>query len=161
MIAISGLEVKQYYVTKEGAEELKQLLENLKLGRARLLEEVRGLASETGSALDDPLQVHSFNKAEEINTQIARLQHILARVKIIKRPLVNKRVQLGSRVVVAIGGVKHAYTVLGPLEADPAQGKISNESPLGRLLLGRKVGDSFEITSRGQSASATVTHIKI
>lgn len=160
MIAISGLEVKDYYITREGAEELKQQLENLKLGRVRLLEEVRGFASESGSVLDDPILAHNFHKAEEMDAQIARLQRILARVRIIKQPVASWQVQLGSRVMVDIGGVTYAYAILGPLEADPAQGKISNESPLGRQLLGRKVGDGFELVMRNQSVSAKVTSIE-
>lgn len=160
MISISGLETKQYYITEEGAEELRHLLEYLRRSRVRLLDEVRSLASQTGNVLADPLQAANFHKAEEMEVEIRQLQRILAMAKIIDKQTPAKTVQLGSRVTVKMGDREHTYSLLGPIEADPSQGKISNESPLGRLLLGKKLDESFDLTIQGRHLTATIIAIE-
>jgi transcription elongation factor GreA len=160
MISISGLEAKQYYVTEEGAEELRDLLKHLQVVRIRLLDEVRSLASQSGNVLADPLQAANFHKAEEMEVEIRQLQRILAMAKIIPKPALPQLVQLGSRVTVKMGGREHTYTILGSIEADPLQGKISNESPLGRLLLGKKLGDTFDMAIGDRHLSAKIVGIE-
>jgi transcription elongation factor GreA len=160
MISISGLETKQYFVTEEGAEELRDLLKHLQVVRINLLDEVRSLASQSGNVLADPLQAANFHKAEEMEVEIRQLQRILAMAKIIPKPALPQFVQLGSQVTVKLGGREHTYTILGSIEADPLQGKISNESPLGRLLLGKKLGDTFDLDIGGQHMTATIINIE-
>ena len=58
------------------------------------------------------------------------------------------KVDLGACVVLNMGGKKVEYTVVGPTEANPLEGKISNESPIGKALLGHKAGESFEFNDK-------------
>src|SRR5262245_55702898 len=142
MIAYAGLEPKQYHVTSEGIGELRELFASLQSARARLADEMESAFSQTGSgsALDDSVQVFNHGWARELDEQISLLRQIIVRAKIIAKPLTNEIVQLGSLVAVAIDGVKQLYSLVGPLEVDPVKGKISNESPLGRSLLGKRAG---------------------
>lgn len=161
MIALSGLEPKQHLVTAEGAEELRRVLEDLRRMRLKVAEEARVIASQTGSnsALDESVQAVNHARASELNDQIVLVKHILATIKIIARPATNRTVQLGSRVVLDLGGVRHAYSIVGSLEVDPARGKISNESPLGLSLIGKKVNERVEMIVRGRRIRALIAGI--
>ncbi len=161
MIALSGLEPRQHYVTAEGALELQQLLRDLKQSRLKLAEEVRIIASQTGgNALDESVQAINHARANELNEQIAVLKYIIATAKIITKPATNHRVQLGSQVVLEVSGTQRTYSIVGSLEVDPSQGKISNESPLGLSLLGKQVKDCIEILVRGQRLQAVIAQIR-
>jgi transcription elongation factor GreA len=161
MIALHGLETKQQYITAEGFEELRQTLEQLKRERARLAVEARSVASQSGSnsALDESLQALNHSQAAELDAQILALKRIIATAKIIPKPATNRTVQLGSRVTVQMDGNERAYSLVGSLEVDPIRGKISNESPLGIVLLGKKLHDRFEVPVRDRRIPAVVIRI--
>lgn len=156
-------DAKQYYVTATGMAELRQQLVDLRGERAKSVGEVRELTSQSsaGSALEDPLRALHQDRVMDLDSQISRLEHIIGTAKVIDQPASNGKVQLGSRVTVDMGGSKRTYTIVGSIEADPDRGKVSNESPLGQSLLGKKVHDRFEITNLARSGfSATVISIE-
>jgi transcription elongation factor GreA len=85
-----------------------------------------------------------------METRIAELQHILKNVKLIKLPPKNKRnqVDLGATVTLQESdGQKNEFMIVGTLEANPGQGKISSDSPVGKTLIGHKIGEEVVITS--------------
>jgi transcription elongation factor GreA len=162
MITLSGLEPKHYSITPEGLNELEGQLEELKHKRkevAAQLYEITSQSTELGAREDSTFALHQ-NQATELDGQIDLLERIIGMVTIIERPSTFDAVQLGSRVCIKLDGKEHCYRLVGALEADPLEDKISNESPLGQSLMGRKVNETFDVASpTGQHMTATVIRI--
>ena len=87
----------------------------------------------------------SRNEASGLDAEINLLERIIALAVIIERPSDTAHVQLGSRVSLQIDGKQCDYSLVGVIEADPGEGRISDESPLGHSLLGKQVGEQLEI----------------
>ena len=84
-----------------------------------------------------------------LETRVAELGNILKNVELIKSPPKGKSkvINLGATVVVKIEEEKDEFTIVGTLEANPSLGMVSNESPVGRALLGHKAGDEVVVSS--------------
>ena len=89
--------------------------------------------------------------------RIEELTDILARSQIIQTTTSKTQVGVGSKVKVAINGTTHEFTIVGEWEADPAEKKISHESPLGKALMGKGVGDKVEVAA---PVGKVIYHIK-
>lgn len=162
MIIVSGLEPKQYKITTEGVEELRRQLERLRHKRMEVADEIREITSQSTElgSLVDSTRAMNHNQAIEIDGEITLLERIIAMAHPITRPASNEKVEVGSRVCIDLNGKEHCYLIVGALEADPAEDKISDESPLGRSLVGKRVGDKVEIVSPAkQHITATVIRI--
>jgi len=138
---------KKYYLTKEGLIKLKaeyQHLKKLKLLRTRG-ETPRFLHSEDLN----PEYLSFYEDLNFIDTRLFELERIFRNSELIKIPPKEKQneVNLGATVLVEIDGQEDEFTIVGSLEANPSLGKISNESPVGKMLLGRKVGEEVIISS--------------
>ncbi|MFH1036685.1 MAG: GreA/GreB family elongation factor [Patescibacteria group bacterium] len=136
---------KKFYLTKEGLEKIEKEYNNLK--------EVK-LAKTTGEV---PKILHSEDLSQEylsfqedmsyLETRLAELEYILKNTELIKSSS-KKFVDLGATVLVEVDGRQcDEFTLVGSLEADPSLGKISNESPVGKALLGHKIGESISVSS--------------
>ena len=135
---------KAFQLTKEGIEELKKELEHLLASRTEIAEAIR-VAREFGD-LSENTEYQSARAAQERNdSRISEVEHILNNVEVIKAPRAGSKVQLGSKVTLKGPGGKKEFQVVGTVEADPLNGKISDESPIGQALLGKKEGDSVEV----------------
>ena len=138
---------KKFYLTKEGLERMKkeyQDLKNLKLSKTK------GEIPKIWHSEDLNPEYLSFQ--EDLNfleSRIAELEYILKNAELIKPPPKEKQniINLGATVTVEVDGQTDEFEIVGTLEANPAIGKISNESPVGRALLGHKVGDEVVISS--------------
>jgi transcription elongation factor GreA len=128
------------YMTQEKLEELKKELENLKL------KELPKIAKR----IDEARQMGDLSENAEYHQAREDMAWAQSRVKEIGAILDNAEIittggggtiELGSFIVVKVKGEKREYTIVGAQEADPASGRISNESPLGNAFLGRKKGD--------------------
>lgn len=163
MIVLSGLEPKTYLVTPEGMQELQEQLDDLKRRRREAAEAIREMASQTtdmGSRIDSTFAANR-NDASELDAEIGLLERIIALADIIETPDNVSEVRVGSRVTVQLDGKQQTYRLVGVIEADPGDGKISNESPLGKSLLGKRGGESFEIvTPAGNHTPAKVVDIE-
>jgi len=73
---------------------------------------------------------------------------------------VSDKVIIGSTVIVEVKGNQVEYSIVGPVEADPLQGRISNESPIGKALLGLKVGETAELTTPKATTTYKIIEIK-
>lgn len=142
------MEGKIYHITKEKLKELKK--EHAEL----LAFEHSKLAShETPKILEsddlNPEFVSFQEGVETIMTRIDELEDILAHHQVIKKPSKDRAtfVDLGAKVKVEKNGKKEEFTIVGTLEAHPELGKISNESPVGAALMGRKIGEEVVIDS--------------
>jgi transcription elongation factor GreA len=131
-------------LTKEGLEELKREhkeLVNIKRPAAvvRLSD-----AREAGDLSENSEYVSAKQDLSFMDTRISELEEIIRSAKII-RVNSNGKVDIGSKVTVHIDGRKDVFRLVGEWEADPKNRKISHESPLGKALLGKMVGDEIEV----------------
>ncbi len=140
---------KQYYLTNEGVEELKTELAELVAQRGPIAERIR-TAREFGDLSENAEYSSARQEQERVESRIAEIEHILQNVEIITKPKGDSKVQLGSTVILENGTTKK-FQVVGTVEADPINGKISDESPIGQALLGKKEGDEVEIKTPAET----------
>lgn len=150
---------KQFHMTKSGIDELKTELEALIARRGEIADAIK-TAREQGD-LSENAEYHSAKEDQErTEVRIAELEHILANTEVINKPRSGKKVQLGSTVKLkSKTGKEKVFQVVGTVEADPLEGKISDESPIGQGLLGKEVGDSIEITTPSDTTTYKVSSI--
>lgn len=136
---------KLFRLTKSGVDELKGELTELISHRAPLADRIRQ-ARELGDLSENAEYQSAREEQDRLEARIAELEHILQNVEIIQKPKSNGHVRLGSTVKLkSQDGKAQQFQVVGTVEADPLNGKISDESPIGRVLLGKKEGDTAEI----------------
>ena len=144
----------EYYLTPEGTERLQMELEQLTgPGRTELASRLR-----TAIQQGDLSENADYHKAKEdqafLEGRIQELKHILRNVIIIEdKPIQRDIIEIGARVTVQEEGFDpEKYRLVGAKEANPRNGHISNESPIGRALLGHRVGDEVVVdTPNGQT----------
>lgn len=134
---------KQFYLTAEGVDELKTELDQLVSQRGPIAERIK-TAREFGDLSENAEYSSARQEQERVESRISEIEHILLNVEIIKKPKGDSKVQLGSSVTLKNHDTKK-FQVVGTVEADPMNGKISDESPIGQALLGKKVGEEVEI----------------
>lgn len=141
----------KYYVTKERLEELKDELERLKTKRRMEVAERLKTAKEFGDLSENSEYSEARIEQEQIETRIIGLEDLMKRVVVIKKHEGADQVGIGSTVTVKKDDQVFRYQIVGSNETKPEEGKISNESPLGRAFLEHKVGDSVSVsTPRGE-----------
>jgi transcription elongation factor GreA len=141
------------YISNEGLEKLEQELKERKTTKrqeiAKRLEEAKSLGD-----LSENTEYAAAKEAQSFNEgRIMEIEQIIKKSSLIKPVRKGqKKVQIGSVIdVKLIGGNKRTFAIVGFQEADPAQGKISNESPLGQAFLDHQVGDIIEVeTPKGK-----------
>jgi|SRR3990167_6785604 len=150
---------KQFYLTKKGIEELKVELDELLKRRAPIAERIK-TAREFGDLSENAEYSSARQEQERVESRIAEIEHILQNVEIIKKPRGDNKVQLGSTVKLkGQGGSAKEFQVVGTVEADPLNGKISDESPIGKALLGKIVGDKVQINTSTENSTYKITDI--
>jgi transcription elongation factor GreA len=138
---------KQFHLTETGLEELREELQNLVTSRPAIADAIR-VAREQGDLSENAEYQAAKQDQERSETRISELEHILKNMSVIKKPKSGDKVAQGSTVSMKeAGGKEKTFTIVGTVEADPLEGKISDESPIGKALIGKKVGDDVEITT--------------
>lgn len=145
------------YISEEGLEKLKQELQELKTTTRQEIAE----RLESSKALGDLSENAEYQEAKEAQSlnesRIAELEETLRNIVVIQKPTSISVVQIGSTVTVLRNGVEERYMIVGTEEANPAGGRISNESPLGKAFLGKKVGETVMVkTPVGEAMYAVV-----
>lgn len=137
----------QTYLTPEGMEKLKEELRKLKYERRKEIAEKIERAKELGDLSENAEYQEARDEQAFIEGRVIELEAIINSATIVTGPSGTKQVSIGSTVGVREegGGGDRQFLIVGANEANPASGKISNESPLGRALLGRHVRDTVEI----------------
>lgn len=150
---------KRYRLTQEGVTELKIELDRLIAQRGAVAESIK-TAREFGD-LSENAEYQTARQVQEKNeARISEIEHILQNFEVIKAPKGDSKVQLGSKVkLLSKDGKTKEFQVVGTVEADPLEGKISDESPLGQAALGKKVGDEVEIKTPIETAIYKVVDI--
>jgi transcription elongation factor GreA len=147
------------YLTPDGLEKLKKELKRLETeGRREAAEKMRHAISfgdiSENAAYDDARESQSF-----LESKISELKGKIAGAKIIEKKCTGQ-VQVGSIVVVLIKGEKQEFQIVGSQEADIILGKISNLSPLGKILLGQKKGSKVCLDTPSGKSECKIVEVK-
>lgn len=149
---------KKYSLTQTGVDELTKELETLIAERGPVAEKIK-TAREFGDLAENAEYQTARQEQEKLESRISEVEHILQNVVIIKKPVGDSKVQLGSNVTLKNDGKSKQFQVVGTVEADPLSGKISDESPIGQALLGKKLGDEVEIKTPTETTTYKITEI--
>ena len=150
---------KQFYLTKEGITELETEVKGLIEQRGPIAERIK-TAREFGDLSENAEYSSARQEQERVESRIAEIENILQNVEVIKKPKGDSKVQLGSSVKLkGSDGKTKEFQVVGTVEADPLNGKISDESPIGQALLGKKEGEEVEIQTPAETATYTIADI--
>jgi transcription elongation factor GreA len=151
------------YLTPEGLENLEERLEYLRtVRRAEIAERLR-LAMEEGGEIQENAEYEDAKQEQAfVEGEIIDIENILGHAEIIEDTGNGDKVVLGSYVVIQEAGIKETetYHIVGSAEARPREGRISYESPIGRALLGAKVGDEVVVKAPGGEITFTVKEIE-
>lgn len=151
----------QHYISKEKLDELQKELTFLKTVRRKEIAEALEFAKSLGDLSENAEYQEAREDQATAEDRIMKIEAILKNVVIVKEHHTTS-VELGSHIVVKKEGDKESQklTIVGSEEADIAEHKISNESPLGRALLGKKKGDTAIVVTPKGKISYTVIEIE-
>lgn len=135
------------FITAEGLEKLKKELDELRNSKRREISERIQEAKELGDLSENAEYVEAKNEQAFAEGRIQEIESILKHATIIKQSKKHaSQVEVGSKIKIQDEKDTKEYYIVGSNEADPAKGRISNESPIGQAFLGKKVGDIIEIS---------------
>ena len=150
--------MNKYYLTKDRLEEIKKELEDLKnKKRVEVAERLRS-AKEYGDLSENAEYTQAREEQASVESRIFELEELLPKVMIIEKSEGNV-VKMGTTVTVKKGGKEFRYAIVGSYEAKPEDGRISDESPMGRAFMGHKAGD--KITTPTPAGTATYEIVKV
>jgi transcription elongation factor GreA len=155
--------VKDVILTPEGYENLKQELDFLRTDRRREVAERIRVAREFGDIAENAEYDDAKNEQAMLEHKIAQLEDRLANARLIDSNSDTSVVSVGSRVRLRDLDMKETveYHIVGSAEANPAEQKLSNESPVGKAIIGRKKGETVEVlTPRGSKLKFKIMEIK-
>ncbi len=142
---------KQFHLTAEGISEFKEELKTLIASRTAIADKIK-TAREFGDLSENAEYSAAIQEQDRTENRIVEIEYILQNVEEIAKPTKGGTVQLGSTVELrSKNGKSKAYKVVGTVEANPSEGKISDESPIGQALLKKIVGDSVEIATPAET----------
>jgi len=151
---------KEFYLTKDGVDKLKVELDDLiKNQRPKIAQELKE-AKEYGDLSENASWDAAKDHQSFIEGRISELEHILRNVVIIKAPRSSGKVNIGSTVHLKVENDTKVYTIVGSTEANPSDGKISNESPIGQALMGKTKGDEVVMSVPSGEVAYKVVHIE-
>ena len=154
---------KEYILTQEGLERLKAQIEDLEMNKRREVADRIREAREFGDITENSEYDDAKNEQALLEHRIARLKEQLRAAKVIDaKDIPTGVVSVGSRVRVkdVDHGDTDTYVIVGSAEADPANGRLSNESPVGRALIGRKKGETVEVAAPAGAIRLKIMDIK-
>jgi len=141
------MEEQKFYLTKEGLEKVKKEYETLKELK---LAKTKGESPKILNSEDLNPEYLAFQEdISFLESRMIELENVIKNVEIIGYPKKENQnaINLGATVLVSVDGQQDEFTLVGSLEANPSIGRISNESPVGKALLGHKIGDEVLVSS--------------
>jgi transcription elongation factor GreA len=155
------MEAKKIYLTKAGFEKLNKEYEQLATEGRKEVADLIKQAKEYGDLSENSEYADAKDKQAFVEGRIAELEHILKNAALIDEShsgcdLVN----VGCTVHVELENGEMNYRIVGSYEADPEKGWISNESPLGQALLGKKIGEEVEVLAPAGTIKYKIKKIK-
>ena len=134
---------KTISLTKTGKAELEQELKDLIAERPAIAEKIA-----TARAFGDLSENEEYSSAraeqKQLENRILEIEDILKNAKVI-RGAAHSSAVMGATVTLDLAGKEQTYAIVSPVEADPLNGKISDQSPIGQAILGKRVGDEFQL----------------
>lgn len=155
------MDAKHIYLTKEGLDELKKEYDQLtKVRRPDVLTRVSE-ARNMGDLSENAEYTAARDELSFIDGRIDELEELLKQATVITEPTksANHIVKLGSTVKLSVKDKHEIFTVVGEWEADPKEKKISHESPLGKALIGKKVGEKAEVEAPAGKVVYTIVSV--
>ncbi|MDR0350718.1 MAG: transcription elongation factor GreA [Coriobacteriales bacterium] len=152
---------KDIILTPEGRKKLEEELHELEtVKRAEIGERIK-VAREFGDISENSEYDDAKTEQAWMESRIAEITQILATATVVEVPKRSNKVSVGSVVAVLLAdGSERSFTLVGAAEADISAGRISNESPVGAALLGKKKGDTVKVeTPRGTVMELTILKI--
>ncbi len=151
---------KEFYLTKDGVDKLKAELDDLiKNQRPKVAQELKE-AKEYGDLSENSSWDAAKDHQSFIEGRISELEQILRNVVLIEAPKKADKVNIGSTVHLELETGKQVYKIVGSTEADPTEGKISNESPIGQALMGKAKGEEVSISVPSGEMVFKIIHIE-
>ena len=151
---------KKYLLTPEGLEKLNQELKNLVNDkRKEVIERIREAAAH-GDLSENADYAQAREEQSFIEGRIQEIEDIIKNAEIITAASHHNNVSVGSTILVKINGQERKYTIVGSNEANPKDCKISNESLVGKSLLGKKVGEKFKVVAPAGEMDYEIVNIE-
>jgi len=136
---------KPVYVSADGLKKIHSELDELKAaGRQRVAERIHA-AMEFGDFTENSELEQAKNDQAFLEGRILTLEQMVKNAQIIDEKAKHETVEIGSHVIVEAEGSKEQYVIVGSAEAAPAEGRISNESPVGKALMGHRAGETVRL----------------
>lgn len=151
--------MKSYYLSEKRLEELKKELNELKTIKRIEISERLKRAKEYGDLSENAEYENAREEQENVESRIDELEDIIKNASIIKKSGRSDFVDLGSEVEVSVSGKTRKFSIVGSNEAKPEEGLISNESPIGRAIMGKKVGDVAIVSAPSGEVSYKIVSI--
>ena len=156
------MDKKKIFVTKEGLEELKKELDDLNtVKRPQVLERV-SQARSMGDLSENSEYTAAREELSLMDGRIEELSDIIKNANLIEENHKSGKkatIELGSSITLSVGGKKEQFNLVGEWEADPKNQKISHESPLGKALIGKMIGEKVEVEAPAGKVVYTVVCI--
>ena len=141
------------FLTKEGFQKLQEELDYLRTTKRMAVAARLHEAMEGGELIENAEYEAAKNEQAFVEGRIQELELLLATAKIIEENGKGKKsdiIQVGSKVTIKEGNFEtETFTIVGAAEANPREGKISNESPIGKSILGHKMGETVKVETPG------------
>ncbi len=154
---------KSYYMTKEGKEKLEKELQYLKTDRRQEVVERIKIARDFGDLSENSEYDAAKDEQAFVEQRITQVEKMIRNAVIIENDEENANiVSLGKSVtfIELPDGDEETYTIVGSAEADPFEGKISNDSPMAKSLLGQEVGSEVTVTTPGGDIQVKIKKVE-
>jgi transcription elongation factor GreA len=155
--------MKEVILTQEGYENLKQEIDYLQNDKRREVAERIRVAREFGDIAENAEYDDAKNEQAMLEHKIAQLEERLLSARVISKKEISKdTVSVGSKVILrdVAARKEFEYHIVGSAEANPAQNKLSNESPVGKAIIGHKKGDVVEVSAPRGALRFKILEIK-
>jgi len=151
---------KKNFLTQKGLEELKEELEELKKVKRPDVVVRLSAAREMGDLSENAEYTAAREELAFIDNRLDELEMLLKQAVVIDGKHNTQVIELGSEVTLTVNGKQEVFTLVGEWEADPMEKKISHESPLGKALMGKTVGDEIEVDAPAGKIIYKIVSIK-
>jgi len=150
---------RQQYLTKGEYEKLKKEIEYLEKVKRKEVAEALKHAASFGDLSENAAFEAAKTEQRMLERKIAELKNFLSQVKVVEKEK-GDQVQIGSTVYLECGGERMKFKIVGVIEANIREGKISCESPLGKALLGKKSGERVEVITPGGKVNYKIVKVE-
>jgi transcription elongation factor GreA len=151
--------MKKYHMTQSGLEKAQVELEALVLRRKEIIEKIKA-AKEQGDLKENGEYHEAKNDMAFNESKILELEDLIRNAEVVESPTNSQFVSLGSQIKVRNGAGDREFLIVGPSEANPAERKISDESPLGQAFMHHSVGEEVEVETPAGIQKYTILEIK-